>query len=248
MENDLENGADAPASSTLASSSAPPAPAAPSASDLQTQVDGDDASDAPESAGGDAPPAAPAASNVAPSSGAPADPVNQLGTVADPPPAPPPAPASSSVEPEPPPAPAAPSAPRDEDTSLVGEVLTCACFEGGLPIEGLVIDQRYGDALLELSNGETWPVRGSRIEGRTWRHDATDYPPPGADPSFDEQYRTKPRAQAVANLVLCRVLANVVAKGVDAFGVERHNWEPKQVAQFVSTDVESLPHVFERLS
>lgn len=76
-----------------------------------------------------------------------------------------------------------------------GTVLTCASFENGEAVTATVLklSDDLNVALVLIDGlGWRWPVPTGRIEGTTWLHDATDYPPPGKVPAFDAEARRAP--------------------------------------------------------
>lgn len=76
-----------------------------------------------------------------------------------------------------------------------GARLTCASFENGQPVAGTVLSlsEELDVARVLLDGlGWRWPVPTGRIDGSTWTHDPSDYPPPGKVPAFDADARRAP--------------------------------------------------------
>ena len=93
--------------------------------------------------------------------------------------------------------------PDAEVSIALGTELACAPFETGELVIGHVRSVgETGVVLLLQDLGWLWPVKRTRIDlpGGEWKHVVADYPPPGADPVFDEEHRMSDSQRATLQI------------------------------------------------
>lgn len=110
---------------------------------------------------------------------------------------------------------------RDLGIPAPGTVLTCAVFETGAPVEGVVTKISVELDVVNVwlrGSGWTWPIPVMRIDGATWIHAAEDYPDPTTSESFDRLHRTPtdPPENVPAGWLPAAPVAKAVPKALPA--------------------------------
>jgi hypothetical protein len=159
---------------------------------------------------------------------------------------------------------AAPASATQLPSLTVGDELRCDDFEGGLVVVATIreVSPDGREALLWLPALErNWPIRAEHVSGKTWRHDADDYPAPGENEAFDREFRPpvpserpaetepvaggfRPPRRARLGYVWAITQHYVAALGYDVTGNARKDWLLHEAGEFKKATVRDSPNAF----